>query len=141
MSAATFHKSRILVQDRSAGQLYRESSMRTLFMLSFLVAATTFPKESLNYSPRFTEAMNASMTTMDHEMAAAPMTGNVDHDFTTMMMPHHRGAIDMAKEELRYGNDPVMRRLAQEIIVDQQSEIDVMALWLHKTGMGTKEKQ
>jgi len=49
-----------------------------------------------------------------------------------MMIPHHRGAIDMAKSELLYGKDPVMRRLAQEILVDQQSEIDAMDLWLKK---------
>ena len=66
------------------------------------------------------------------EMAAALMNGNVDHDFATMMIPHHQGAIDMAKAELNYGKDPVMRRLAQEIIVDQKSEIDAMQLWLTK---------
>jgi uncharacterized protein (DUF305 family) len=49
-----------------------------------------------------------------------------------MMIPHHQGAIDMAKAELNYGKDPVMRRLAQEIIVDQKSEIDAMQLWLTK---------
>ena len=49
-----------------------------------------------------------------------------------MMMPHHEGAIDMAKAELSYGRDPAMRRLAEEIIVDQQSEIDAMNLWLSK---------
>jgi uncharacterized protein (DUF305 family) len=48
------------------------------------------------------------------------------------MTPHHQGAIDMAKGELSYGKDPVMRRLAEEIIVDQKSEIDVMNLWLKK---------
>jgi uncharacterized protein (DUF305 family) len=57
---------------------------------------------------------------------------NVDHDFAAMMIPHHQGAIDMAKAELSYGKDPVMRRLAQEILVDQQSEIDAMRLWLSK---------
>jgi uncharacterized protein (DUF305 family) len=43
-------------------------------------------------------------------------------------MPHHEGAIDMAKAELSFGKDPVMRRLAEEIIVDQQSEIYAMNL-------------
>jgi len=65
-------------------------------------------------------------------MAAAPMNGNPDHDFAAMMIPHHQGAIDMAKAELSYGKDPAMRRLAQEILVDQQSEIDAMRLWLSK---------
>ena len=76
--------------------------------------------------------MSISMTRMDRGMVGAPMNGNVDHDFATMMIPHHQAAIDMAKAELSYGSDPVMRRLAQEIIVDQESEIDAMNLWLKK---------
>ena len=81
---------------------------------------------------KFMQDMDTSMKRMDHDMTAAPMTGNVDHDFAAMMIPHHQGAIDMAKGELLYGKDPVMRRLAEEILVDQQSEIDVMKLWLKK---------
>ncbi len=80
----------------------------------------------------FMQHMNASMTEMDGAMKAAPMNGNVDHDFATMMIPHHTGAIDMAKAELLYGKDPTMRRLAQEIVVDQRSEVDAMNLWLAK---------
>ena len=74
-------------------------------------------------------------------MASAPMNGDVDHDFGAMMIPHHQGAIDMAKAELIYGQDPVMRRLAQEILVDQQSEIDVMQLWLRKTAERNSKKE
>jgi uncharacterized protein (DUF305 family) len=80
----------------------------------------------------FDHAMQVSMSRMDSGMKSAPMNGNVDHDFAAMMIPHHEGAIDMAKAELIYGKDPVMRRLAKEIIVDQQSEIEVMQLWLSK---------
>jgi uncharacterized protein (DUF305 family) len=80
----------------------------------------------------FMQTMTVAMQQMDRDLASAPMNGNADHDFAVMMVPHHRGAIDMAKAELRYGNDPVLRRLAQEILVDQQSEIDAMQLWLKK---------
>jgi len=80
----------------------------------------------------FMLVMNESMDGMDTGMKSAPMNGDVDHDFATMMMPHHQGAIDMAKAELLYGKDPVMRRLAEEIVVDQQSEIQAMQLWLSK---------
>ena len=80
----------------------------------------------------FMHAMKDSMERMDNGMKSAPMNGDVDHDFATMMMPHHQGAIDMAKAELLYGKDPVMRRLAEEIVVDQQSEIQAMQLWLSK---------
>jgi len=57
------------------------------------------------------------------------------------MIPHHQGAIDMAKGELSYGKDPAMRRLAQEIIADQQSEIDLMNLWLKKHAGAPAEKK
>jgi uncharacterized protein (DUF305 family) len=101
----------------------------TLPALLITVAAAQVPS-AVN---QFMQTMETSMTRMNQGMAKAPMTGNVDRDFATMMIPHHEGAIDMAKAELRYGKDPVMRRLAEEIMVDQQSEIDAMNLWLSKT--------
>jgi uncharacterized protein (DUF305 family) len=81
---------------------------------------------------RFMQAMKASMERMDNGMRSASMNGDVDHDFATMMIPHHQGAIDMAEAELLYGKNPVMRRLAEEIVVDQQSETQAMQLWLSK---------
>ncbi len=74
----------------------------------------------------FAEMMATAMTVMDGAMKQAPMTGDPDHDFAAMMIPHHQGAIDMAKAELLYGKNPVLRRLAQEIIVTQNAEITVM---------------
>src|SRR5450432_2099080 len=69
------------------------------------------------------DRMHAAMTSME-------TSGNSDVDFVRLMLPHHQAAIDMARTELRYGKDPQMRRLAQEIITDQQSEIELMKLWL-----------
>jgi hypothetical protein len=106
-----------------------------------LVIAVTAAAQMLPKAAQFMQAMNASMEHMDRDMAAAPLNGDVDHDFATMMMPHHRGAIEMAEAELSYGKDPVMRRLAQEIIVDQQSEIDAMQLWLTKTSATNKAQE
>ncbi|MFK5098534.1 DUF305 domain-containing protein, partial [Klebsiella pneumoniae] len=60
-------------------------------------------------------------------MAAKP-TGDVDRDFVAMMNPHHQGTIDMAVIELRYGKNEQLRRIAQEIIVDQMQEIAAMKL-------------
>lgn len=80
----------------------------------------------------FEQLMHDAMMTMDNGMKAAPMTGYPDHDFAAMMIPHHQGAVDMAKAELRYGRDPVLRRLAQEIIVTQEQEIDVMRMRLKR---------
>jgi hypothetical protein len=69
----------------------------------------------------------AAMTKMTDHMAVKP-TGDVDADFVAMMVPHHQGAIEMAQAVFRYGRNPQIKRLAQEIIVTQQREIAVMRL-------------
>jgi hypothetical protein len=71
-------------------------------------------------------------TAMDKMMAgmAVKSTGDIDADFAAMMIPHHQGAIDMALAELRWGKNEQLRRIAQEIIVDQQQEIAAMRLAL-----------
>src|ERR1700750_606259 len=69
----------------------------------------------------------AALSKMMAAMAVTP-TGDVDRDFVATMVPHHQGAIDMAQAELRYGHNEQLRRLAQEIIVDQTQEITVMRL-------------
>lgn len=69
----------------------------------------------------------AAMSKMMAAMDVKP-TGDIDRDFVAMMTPHHQGAIDMAVIELRYGKNETLRRLAQEIIVDQMQEIDAMKL-------------
>ncbi|WP_374203111.1 DUF305 domain-containing protein [Streptomyces sp. MBT84] len=74
----------------------------------------------------FSQEMNQSMQAMTKAMAGSSMTGDPDHDFAAMMVPHHQGAIAMSKAVLEHGKDPVLRRLAQEIIVTQQQEIAVM---------------
>jgi hypothetical protein len=66
-----------------------------------------------------------SMSKMMAGMSGKP-TGDIDRDFVDMMVPHHQGAVDMAKSELKYGHNEQLRRLAQEIIVTQQQEITVM---------------
>jgi Domain of unknown function (DUF305) len=70
-----------------------------------------------------------AMTRMMDDMSISA-TGDVDRDFVAMMVPHHQGAIDMAQAELRYGRNEQLRRIAQEIIVEQQQEIVAMRLAL-----------
>lgn len=70
------------------------------------------------------------MEKMHAAMASVKPSGDSDVDFVKLMLPHHQAAIEMAKTQLMYGTDPQMRRLAQEIITDQQSEIELMQLWL-----------
>jgi uncharacterized protein (DUF305 family) len=71
-----------------------------------------------------------SMMKMHDDMSAIERTGHADTDFVRLMLPHHQAAVDMARVQLLYGKDPQMRRLAQEIIADQQLEIELMQLWL-----------
>jgi uncharacterized protein (DUF305 family) len=77
----------------------------------------------------FVSRSNAAMDKMMTDMAVNP-TGDVDHDFVAMMVPHHQGAIDMAQAELQYGQNPQLKTIAQEIIVDQMQEIALMRLAL-----------
>ena len=78
---------------------------------------------------RFAAENEVAMTRMMDGMSVHP-SGNVDEDFAAMMIPHHQGAIDMAMAELRYGKNEQLRRIAQEIIVDQMQEIAAMRLAL-----------
>jgi uncharacterized protein (DUF305 family) len=80
----------------------------------------------------FVGLSNAAMDKMMADMAVKP-TGDVDHDFVAMMVPHHQGAIDMAQAELQHGQNQQLKTVAQEIIVDQMQEIALMRLALGET--------
>jgi uncharacterized protein (DUF305 family) len=81
----------------------------------------------------------ASMDTMHKEMAdPSKMTGNPDHDFMLMMIPHHKGALDMAEIYLKYGKEEKVKKLARKIIADQKKEIAQMEKWL-KDGATAKK--
>jgi len=70
--------------------------------------------------------MHASVMAMARTMASVPMTGDPDRDFLAMMIPHHEGAVEMARILLIYGRDPLVRQLAQDIIAGQATEIVAM---------------
>jgi len=78
----------------------------------------------------FETLMDEAMAIMHKDMEQASRNGDPDHDFVTMMIPHHQGAIDMAQALLMYGKNTELRKLAQQIITEQQYEIQLMQAWL-----------
>jgi hypothetical protein len=92
------------------------------------IALAGAPPKPLADAP-FLAENRAAMTEMMAGMDAPP-SGDVDQDFVASMVPHHQGAIAMARAELRHGHSEQLRRIAQEIVVDQQQEIVAMRLAL-----------
>lgn len=84
----------------------------------------------------FGSLMSRAMAVMHDRMAAAPQTGDPDRDFLAMMIPHHEGAVEMARLVLISGRDPLVRQLAEEIIANQNAEIAAMASRLTILGRG-----
>jgi uncharacterized protein (DUF305 family) len=117
--------------------LTRDSILPTLLTLAIALAASSLALArdaerrvsdagaNLAAEEAYLAQNDTAMTKMMAGMAVKP-TGDVDHDFVAMMVPHHQGAIDMAMAVLRFGHNETIRRLAQEIIVTQQQEIAVM---------------
>lgn len=75
---------------------------------------------------RFMSEMDRDMQKMMADMHRPGYTGNADVDFLAMMIPHHQGAVDMARLALIHGRDPLTRKLAEEIIASQTTEIAAM---------------
>ena len=106
----------------------------------YTVSALTGTHFGGQVKPACGDGFRQAMDDMHRRMHAVKPSGNVDEDFVRLMLPHHQAAIEMAKVELLCGKDGANRRLAQEIIVDQQSEIDLMRLWLSKHELPTQSK-
>jgi len=117
----------------------------TVFLLGIALAASARPAEPFVASTArsFADLMTESMGRMHAGMSSAPQNGDPDHDFVTQMIPHHQGAIDMAKVLLVYGKDPALQQLAKGIVAEQQNEIQMMHLWLerHDTNHPASKKE
>ena len=76
------------------------------------------------------QALHRSMEKSHKDMMAMKMTGDADHDFAMMMVPHHKTAIEMAEIELKHGKDPKMQAMARKIIDAQKKEIAEFEAWM-----------
>ena len=106
--------------------------IRTLIVLAAALMAGAAIAAEINADAKkaFTEVNNKMMQDM-----MMPLSGDPDMDFVMMMLPHHQGAVEMAKIELRYGKDPELRKLAEDIVASQEKEIAFMKEWQKKHGM------
>jgi len=119
-----------------------------MLVATLALASTTYAHDGNMHHPHspgpsaaddsFDAQMARAMKRMDRDMMVPP-SGNEDRDFAAMMVPHHQGAVDMARIELQYGKNPVLRRLAQAIIVEQLQEIEVMQRELKQLPAGSSQ--
>lgn len=92
--------------------------------------SVAFAASDLSPGSKALEQANANM----HIAMSVEMTGDVDVDFVRSMIPHHQGAVEMAKIVLEYGKDPEIRKVAEDIVKAQEAEIAFMEGWLEKNG-------
>lgn len=101
------------------------------------------PTPTPNPTPSPTQGrVQASASTIAYQSANSRMhkgmditySGDADVDFASGMVPHHQGAVDMAKIVLQFGKDPELRKLAESVVATQEKEIGFMAAWLKKNG-------
>lgn len=117
-------------------RLHRRKKVKWIFTITLLLISVLayaeehkHHTEETKFSPefiRFMNEMNAGMEKMMKDMHSPGYTGNPDIDFLSMMIPHHEGAIEMARLILIYGTDPLVRKIAEDIIATQTVEIEAM---------------
>ena len=116
-----------------------------IFMALSLAATCTALQSDLHPHAKNARADQAwreymsDMIKMHATVSSVQTSANPDLDFVRLMLPHHQAAIDMAKTELLYGKDPQLRRLAQEIVTDQHSEMELMQLWTQQRERGPEK--
>jgi uncharacterized protein (DUF305 family) len=102
-----------------------EDPTRTCHVLAAMPIQTVADRPDHSEEQAFLSENSVAMNKMMADMTVKP-SGDVDRDFVAMMVPHHQGAVDMAQAELKYGHNEQLRRLAREIVANQQQEIVVM---------------
>jgi uncharacterized protein (DUF305 family) len=105
-----------------------------LLLTAPAVAQTMQHGETVPATSPAAREMQQAMEKMHAAMMSVPYTDDADADFVAAMIPHHQGAVDMARVELKYGKDPEMRRLAHAVVAAQEQEIKQMRRWQAKRG-------
>lgn len=103
----------------------------TLKLLPAVALVFTVPVLALAADLASAEKDDLKMKTqqMMTSMEGVQLTGDADRDFADMMVPHHQGAMSMAKIELQYGKDPKLKALAASILQSQQKELGQLQGW------------
>jgi len=112
--------------------MLKNQIMKYVIPLVYIVALTSCDDddEGLKLQSHDDNEFMAIMHNMNDQMSAMQLTGDADHDFASMMVIHHQGAIDMANKQLEKGNDATIRTMAQQIIDKQTAEKEELTMWL-----------
>ncbi|MDQ3019060.1 MAG: DUF305 domain-containing protein [Bacteroidota bacterium] len=120
------HQQRLQKNDtikRMAGNIIKDQQEEIAAMRKWLEKNKDKKSAAGDNSMKLMESMESMK---DDDMK---MTGDIDKDFIMMMIPHHEGAIEMSEVEVKYGSDPEIKKMAQDIIQKQKAEIEQMEEW------------